>query len=1035
MNPKGRMAGPLRSYLATFCLVVLIAGTSILGATVPCAAFDKQLEKEVKRIRDLNTVGRAADAERASRADLRNAERRYGAESAEVAEILDELAVALRRGGKAGDSEALEVCQRAVRIKEQTYGESDARTATSLHNLGLLWYSRKEYVRADSTLHAALEIRKARLGSNDPDIAKSLLALGSVEHARGRYDEALRLLERSVAINDAALKGNDPEKAYGLIALSSIRYSLGEYASAIPLLDKAIDLWQRSSAPNRAVLANCFHNRGAILSEIGDYERASEDLRRALRLREEALGHDNTLVASTLTALASASGAAGNRSEEKESLERALAIFERAQPGGADAGWVRAKLGWVYLEENDLTRADGAFRRSLVEQESALGQEHPDLWICLRGLAMTARRRGDWTEAQQYYDRAIRLLRATSGLSHPDLGKTLTEYAAFQLAKGDSSQAFETALEAASVNREHLRLTARGVAERQALIYTTTLDTGLDQAMAILAGSIGRSSPELVRRGWDALIRSRALVLDEVAERARMVGGAGEVVEAAKRLESARSRLANLLVRGKSAESQEESSTLLNRAQDEVGRAESELASLSQSFRQEQDHASFGWDDVRSALPQGSALVSYVSYGQGRDESIAAFVTRADGTPAFVPLGSAERIDSQVARWREAAGKPPLGEGLESKKAETACNDEGRTLRSLVWDPIEADLVVSGFVFIVPDGSLNLINFAALPGRGAGYLIEGDRVIHYLSAERDLVAAQGVPSRGAGLLAIGGVSFDSPEDQPRAESVSQSRTRGVKGQSASLAQMKPECSDFDSVRFEPLPETSQEIKEVVDAWDRAGSVTVLTGTQAGERAVKALMPGKRVVHFATHGFFLSSRCRTAASGGEDARGIGGYSTAASEHVVQRRTTRNPFLLSGLALAGANRRALAGPDEDDGILTGDEIASLDLSGLEWAVLSACDTGVGDIQSGEGVLGLRRAFQSAGAGTLIMSLWAVEDRSARDWMKLLYQARFQGKLETAQAVREATLGVLRSLRKEGRSTHPFYWASFIAAGDWR
>ena len=142
-----------------------------------------------------------------------------------------------------------------------------------------------------------------------------------------------------------------------------------------------------------------------------------------------------------------------------------------------------------------------------------------------------------------------------------------------------------------------------------------------------------------------------------------------------------------------------------------------------------------------------------------------------------------------------------------------------------------------------------------------------------------------------------------------------------------------------------------------------------------------------------------------------------------------------MLLSGLALAGANRRAQAKPDEDDGILTAEEVASLDLSGVEWAVLSACDTGVGEIKAGEGVFGLRRAFQVAGARTVVMSLWSVEDQATRAWMRALYEGRFQRKLSTADAVHQASLAVLRDRRANGQSTHPFFWAAFVAAGDWR
>jgi CHAT domain-containing protein len=141
-------------------------------------------------------------------------------------------------------------------------------------------------------------------------------------------------------------------------------------------------------------------------------------------------------------------------------------------------------------------------------------------------------------------------------------------------------------------------------------------------------------------------------------------------------------------------------------------------------------------------------------------------------------------------------------------------------------------------------------------------------------------------------------------------------------------------------------------------------------------------------------------------------------------------------LSGLAFAGANLRSNARTDRnDDGILTAEEVTGLNLEGTEWVVLSACDTGTGQIKAGEGVFGLRRAFQIAGVRTVIMSLWSVEDQSTRTWMRALYIERFQKGASTADAVRNASVQVLQARRARSESTHPFYWAAFVAAGDWR
>jgi CHAT domain-containing protein len=242
------------------------------------------------------------------------------------------------------------------------------------------------------------------------------------------------------------------------------------------------------------------------------------------------------------------------------------------------------------------------------------------------------------------------------------------------------------------------------------------------------------------------------------------------------------------------------------------------------------------------------------------------------------------------------------------------------------------------------------------------------------------------------------------------------------------------CGSLQTIRFDPLAGALQEVNELSRVWNAhteraadAGATRLLTGRAAGETAFKREAPRHRVLHLATHGFFLGGGCSPAIG----TRGVGGLSSVRPA----RTPIDNPLLLSGLAFSGANRRASAASEEDDGILTAEEVASLNLQGTEWAVLSACDTGLGEIKAGEGVLGLRRAFQIAGVRTVIMSLWSVDDQATRRWMRALYDGRLNRHLNTADAVREASLTVLRARRARGQSTHPFFWAAFVAAGDWR
>ena len=234
------------------------------------------------------------------------------------------------------------------------------------------------------------------------------------------------------------------------------------------------------------------------------------------------------------------------------------------------------------------------------------------------------------------------------------------------------------------------------------------------------------------------------------------------------------------------------------------------------------------------------------------------------------------------------------------------------------------------------------------------------------------------------------------------------------------------------MRFARLPGTALEAEAVTQIWRRStesqgtADVLQLSAADAREAAFKRESSGRTILHLATHGFFLRGPCVVASA---TQRGVGGLSGA------QPSAERNPLLLSGLAMAGANRRRTAAQDEDDGILTAEEIAALDLRAAQLVVLSACDTGLGAIRAGEGVFGLRRALRLAGAKTAIMSLWAVDDQAALAWMSSFYNHRLIDHSSIVDAVHAASAERISARRAKRQSTHPFYWAGFVADGDWR
>jgi CHAT domain-containing protein len=566
----------------------------------------------------------------------------------------------------------------------------------------------------------------------------------------------------------------------------------------------------------------------------------------------------------------------------------------------------------------------------------------------------------------------------------------------------------------------------------------------------------------------DEVILGRSLTLDEMSLRRRAVSDAeGQDTKALwDRLRSARQRFANLVVRGPSGDPREHA-TLVDVARREKEDAERALAERSATFRTDTRRATIGFAEIRAALPADTALVSFLRYDRtimtpSADPtrpatartipSYIAFVLRAGGSePVAVRLGSAATVEGAITAWRDELIAGLARQPVDLAAAEKALRVPGAALRRRIWDPVATHLDGATRVFVVSDSALNLVPFAALPASGGGYLLERGPVIHYLSAERDLAAPE--PSRPAtpgALLAVGGPAFSirqvfasagskaGPAASPRPDAVI--ATRGT--------DMGSTCVGFRSMTFDPLPAARAEAEEVAKLWasshsGEAEAAQTLVGTVASETSFKQFAPGRRVLHLATHGFFLGDECDGAVAPGT--RAVGGLTSEAAQAKPapanrpsgrrQQLAPENPLLLSGLAFAGANWRSSARADEDDGILTAEEVAGLDLTGLDWAVLSACDTGLGVVRVGEGVLGLRRAFQTAGARTIIMSVWSVEDRSTRQWMRALYQARFERGLDTADAVHQAALSSLRARRSATASGHPFFWAGFVAAGDWR
>jgi hypothetical protein len=463
--------------------------------------------------------------------------------------------------------------------------------------------------------------------------------------------------------------------------------------------------------------------------------------------------------------------------------------------------------------------------------------------------------------------------------------------------------------------------------------------------------------------------------------------------------------------------------------------AEEALSQASAPFAAQHQAQRVNFKTMAASLKKGSALVEFVKYLSRRfdakpqepqwgDWNYFALIIQGGqsaGEPQvqLVNLGAAGPIEQAITAWRTRVGKATD----RQPDAQHAVASSGAALASLIWKPVAMALGDSRRVYLSPDGDLAFVSFAALPVKEAGRLVIDDFDICYVASGRDLARAAG--ALGGPPLLVGAPAFDGTGAVDIAATI----------QPSGLADVRA----FEGIHFGPLPGTKEEVTEIA----RILSVPadrVLTGTAATETAVKtARRPS--VLHLATHGFFLSDSGigrEMAQPRDKPDRSIGGIQHApvgpdASGVILRLMQQKNPMRRSGIALAGAND-TLAGrrpADGDDGLLTAEKVAGMDLWGTDLVTISACESGLGESSGGEGVYGLRRAFVLAGARHLVMSLWSVDDRATRDLMISMYTQYIQHQ-SPERALLAAQRQYIARERQAGRWPDPFYWAAFVASG---
>ena len=844
----------------------------------------------------------------------------------------------------------------------------------------------------DVVAEARERLRKAELDhpGNTVEVAEALdylvARMADVEDAT---PELLELAKREVTVAQAAAGEHSKYYVNALAANADVDVRLGNAAEGRPLADRAVEI-ARHEFPDTPMFVNAAEELAFVCRALGDLPCALHIAEEAIVIERKGGAQSEQDLVNTLGITSDVKDQMGDTAGGGRDIEELLAITLRSHPDDPHLGLMEQNAGVHYMYAMEFPKALPHFNRALELNLKIYGPGTKQVNVVLLNMADYYTCTGQFPLAWKNFETVL----GSNSASVDFLASAHSMYAASLASGGNLQRAIDEGLIAAKITRESFVLQARTLPERQALAYYDQLPygRGLDITLSVLTRRLNLSAIGI----YQETVRWRALVAEEMARRQKNLNASNDP-EIARLLKEADQARADLLAI-EQAEPTKQMSNEIAEANRRIEQIEGELAQRSAALRNDERISSAHLDEIRHNLPAHSVLISYVAYqrfavgkvdpAHAKTPAYMAFVLKPDSDQIHVyDLGDAKPIEGLVNRMRASADTVAHAGGLGAIRNEREWREAAGPLRKLIWDPMQADLSNTKLALVVPDGVLNMIPFSGLP-EGNGYLVEHGPVVHMLSSERDLVATDNEHSK-AGLLAFGNPDF---KQIANAQLASNLRDAGIS------------CENLDKMEFQSLPGTAAEVIDISTAWRRWNSgepSTLETGSDATRARFLTEAPHSRVLHIATHAFLLNSSC----GGG------------------------NPLLRSGLVFASGDS------GRESSVLTAQQIASMDLSGADWAVLSACNTGNGEVHDGEGVLGLERAFRVAGVRSVVMTLWPVDDDLTRQFMRELYVQRLGLHASTADAVWDAERKLLQARRAAGQSTHPWYWSGFVGSGGWQ
>lgn len=888
---------------------------------------------------------------------------------------------------------AIEMETQALKIMKSAFGIKNREYAISLSNLAHFYSLSGNYQKAIEIGTQDLKIKETVFGKTHPDYATSLSDLAGYYSDFGKYQKAVDIETQALKLREIVLGRNHPDYASSLNNLAYYFYYLGNYQKAIEIGTQALKIKETVLGKEHPEYATSLSNLAGYYSDLGNYQKAIELETQALKIRESVLDKNHPGYALSLSNLASYYSQFGNYQKaielELQALKIRKSVLGKEHPNFALS---LSNISNYYAYSGNYQKAIELGTQALKIRESVLGNNHPDYAASLSNLASDYSDSGNYQKAIELGIQALKIRESFLGENHPDYALSLGNLADYYLYMNNFNLALNYLIPYDRIIRNIIRNNFQTMTASERYYFWNKYSDKFTNYLPSVDYKVRSEKTEGLC--YNSQLLSKGLLLTMGTEMKRLIQESGDksVITKYEALQQLRSTLRKFyeLPISKRSMNTDSLETVAQQIEKELVKGSKQYGDFTRNMLLE-------WQDVQKELKNEDTAIEFVDFPLDNDsiEYAAMILRKGMKCPKMIDL----------------CLQPEL---LKHQKNGTQMYDgyENKAVYALIWKKLEPYLHEGGNVYFSPSGIIYQMNVEALKD-SAGKMENEKYHLYRVSTTKELCYQNAVHKMKTATL-YGGLTYDMDSTTMCNES----------------RKYHPDANDYlayrgclpDSVSrgaWVELPQTGREVDMIANELkDVSVRTDVIKGISGTEESFKSLS-GKNisVIHLATHGFFLKD---------EEASGKKFFQNIMQGNTGLQTLTNTSMKRSGLIFAGGQKAWLGGAvpgNVEDGILLAEEIPTIDLRGTDLLVLSACDTGLGEVNS-EGVSGLQRGFKQAGVKTIVMSLWQVNDNATS-----LFMSQFYKNLTDGQTKQEAFMNAQKSLRDSHDFSDPKYWAAFI------